>query len=368
MHIGLIIYGTLDTVSGGYLYDRKLVAHLRAAGETVEIVSLPWTNYGRHLAHNWSRKLQKQVENGRFDLLLQDELNHPSLFWLNRRLRGQVPLVSIVHHLRCSEARPAWQNWLYRQVERRYLASVDGFVFNSETTRRVTEELVGKKRPFVVATPAGDRFNPTVTPSEVAARAQQTAPLQLLFVGNLIPRKGLHTLLDALATIPRSDWRLAVVGETAVSPAYTTHIQCQIAQYNLAANVTLHGSLSDDALADQFARSHLLVVPSSYEGFGIVYLEAMAFGLPAIGTTAGAASEIIHDGDNGFLIAPDDTVALAQQLTILHQDRALLTRLSLSALAHSHRWPTWGESMAKIHQFLATFPKMHGSMGAWEQG
>lgn len=355
MHIGLIIYGTLDTVSGGYLYDRKLVAHLRAAGETVEIVSLPWTNYGRHLAHNWSRELQERVENGRFDLLLQDELNHPSLFWLNRRLRGRVPLVSIVHHLRCSEARPAWQNWLYRQVERRYLASIDGFVFNSETTRRVTEGLVGKKRPFVVATPAGDRFNPTITPAEVAARAKQTAPLQLLFVGNLIPRKGLHTLLDALATLPRSDWRLAVVGETAVSPAYTTHIQHQIAQHNLAANVTLHGSLPDAALADQFARSHLLVVPSTYEGFGIVYLEAMAFGLPTIGTTAGAAGEIIHNGDNGFLIAPNDATTLAQQLTSLHQDRDLLARLSLSALAHSRRWPTWEESMAKAHSFLLTF-------------
>ncbi|MCA9994981.1 MAG: glycosyltransferase family 4 protein [Anaerolineales bacterium] len=368
MHIGLIIYGTLDTVSGGYLYDRKLVAHLRAAGESVEIVSLPWTNYGRHLAHNWSRALRKRVENGRFDLLLQDELNHPSLFWLNRRLRGQVPLVSIVHHLRCSEARPVWQNWLYRQVERRYLASVDSFVFNSETTRKVTKALAGEKRPFVVATPAGDRFNPATTPADVAAKAQQTAPLQLLFVGNLIPRKGLHTLLDALATMPRSDWRLAVVGETAVSPAYTAHIQHQIARHNLANSITLHGPLPDAALADQFARSHLLVVPSSYEGFGIVYLEAMAFGLPAIGTTAGAANEIIHDGDNGLLIAPDDADTLAQRLTALHQNRDLLTRLSLSALSHSHRWPTWGESMAKIHRFLLAFDQAQGSRGAGGQG
>ena len=134
MKIGLIIYGRLQTLSGGYLYDRQLVNHLEEAGETVEIISLPWEGYGRHLLHNFWFALREQLRMAEFDLLLQDELNHPSLFWLNRRLRGEVnyPIVSIVHHLRSSEARPRWQNWFYRLVEQQYLASVDGFIFNSQ--------------------------------------------------------------------------------------------------------------------------------------------------------------------------------------------------------------------------------------------
>jgi hypothetical protein len=108
MKIGLIIYGRLQTLSGGYLYDRQLVEHLEAAGDEVEIISLPWEGYGRSLLHNVWFALAEQLRLAEFDLLLQDELNHPSLFWLNRRLRGHIsyPIVSIVHHLRSSEAAP----------------------------------------------------------------------------------------------------------------------------------------------------------------------------------------------------------------------------------------------------------------------
>ncbi|MEK7323802.1 MAG: glycosyltransferase, partial [Chloroflexota bacterium] len=141
MRLGLLIYGSLDTISGGYLYDRMLVEHLWRAGDDVEIISLPWRNYAQHLTDNFSSSLLARLRRGHFDVLLQDELNHPSLFWLNRSLRGRYPIIAIVHHLRVSEARPAWQNWLYCQVERRYLASVDGFIFNSETTKKAVEAL-----------------------------------------------------------------------------------------------------------------------------------------------------------------------------------------------------------------------------------
>ena len=115
MKIGLLIYGSLDTISGGYLYDRMLVEHLRAGGDEVEVVSLPWVGYGRALLQNFSHSLRQRLANADFDLLLQDELNHPSLFWLNWRLKRQVhyPLVSIVHHLRQSEQHPRGLRSLY---------------------------------------------------------------------------------------------------------------------------------------------------------------------------------------------------------------------------------------------------------------
>lgn len=354
MHIGLVIYGRLDTLSGGYLYDRKLVAHLRAHGDTVEIVSLPWQTYGRHLLHNVSSDLYRRLRAAPFDLLLQDELNHPSLAWLNRRLRGRVryPLVSIVHHLRCSEAHPAWQNWLYRRVERAYLRSVDGFVCNSKTTCTAVADLRGPLGPHVIAYPAGDRLRPQMDDAAIVARAQAPGPLRLLFVGNLIARKGLHTLLAALAPLPRDAWRLDVVGNTAVAPAYTRRIKRQIAADGLGGQVTLHGALADAALAELLGRSHVLAVPSRYEGFGIVYLEGMGFGLPAIATTAGAAHEIVSDGVDGFLVPAGDAAVLRSRIATLHRDRAQLTTMGLAARRRYAAHPTWDESMGRVREFL----------------
>lgn len=354
MKIGLIIYGRLDTLSGGYLYDRQLVTHLEQAGDRVEVVSLPWEGYGRRLLQNFWFALHEQLRMADFDLLLQDELNHPSLFWLNRRLHGEVsyPIISIVHHLRSSEARPRWQNWFYRLVEQRYLAAIDGFIFNSQTTRQAVQKLVGDSRPYAVASPAGDRFQPVITPQQIEARAHQPGPLRLLFVGNLIKRKGLHFLLDVLADLPKADWLLDVVGDTAVSPRYVRRLQQIITRYKLSSNVTLHGPLRDADLAQKMAQSQLLVGPSSYEGFGIVYLEGMGFGLPAIAGCGGAAHEIVQEGVNGFLVAGKDTAVLRQHLHTLHHNRTLLAQMSHAARQRFQAHPTWQQSMSQIHHFL----------------
>jgi hypothetical protein len=127
MRFGLFIYGSLETISGGYLYDRQLVSYLEAQGDQVEIISIPWRSYTQHLLDNLSRDLYSRLINLQVDILLQDELNHPSLFDLNRRLKKSVNyrIISIVHHLRSSEDHPAWQNQFYSAVEKRYLKRVD---------------------------------------------------------------------------------------------------------------------------------------------------------------------------------------------------------------------------------------------------
>ncbi|HEX6385017.1 MAG TPA: glycosyltransferase family 4 protein [Anaerolineae bacterium] len=353
MHIGLIVYGRLDSVSGGYLYDRKLVEYLRRQGDRVEIISLPWSNYGRHLAHNFLSGPFNRLRHASFDVLLQDELNHPSLFWLNRRLRRRrYPIISIVHHLRLCETRPVWQNSIYTWIEKQYLASVDGFIFNSQTTQTVVQGLVGSHRPCVVAYPAGDRLQPSFDPEVVTARAHEPGPLRLLFVGNLTVRKSLDTLLAALMRLPAESWRLEVVGDTTIDPAYTRRIRQQVEAAGLGHQVTLHSSLSDQALRQHFCRSHLLAVPSRYEGFGIVYLEGMGFGLPAIAGAAGAAGEIVSHGQNGFLVRVEETAELAAYVDCLHRDRDRLVQMSLAARRRYQHHPTWDESMGHVRRFL----------------
>lgn len=368
MRVGLIIYGSLQTVSGGYLYDRKLVEHLRHHGDQVEIFSQSWRSgnesiaYARRLADNLSTSFLRSLRLAKIDILLQDELNHPSLFWLNRRLLPAIsyPIVSIVHHLRSSEARPAWQNRLYRLIERRYLVSVDGFVCNSAATLDQVTRLVRNGKPSLIARPGGDRWRGAgnvgrrakpLSETQIEARAYMPGPLRVLFVGNLIPRKGLHTLLAALAQVDSSRWQLEVVGRADVDVRYTAHIHRTIAAMRGGSHVRLAGRLSDAALVEAYRQHHLLAVPS-FEGFGIVYLEAMRWGLPVIAATAGAAHEIVTPGWDGFLVPLGDVHALAGTMASLIEDRGRLLSMSLAAKQRYLRHPTWEASMGAAAAWL----------------
>lgn len=344
MRIGLVIYGSLDTVSGGYLYDRKLVEHLRAQGDTVEVFSLPWRNYAAHLTDNFHFRLPPNL-----DILIQDELNHPSLIAANAG-KHLYPIISLVHHLRCSELRPKWQNAFYRVIERKYLQSADGFIFNSQTTKSVVNALAGKDKPSMIAYPPTDRFGEAISEEEVITRAN-TNPLQVLFLGNVIERKGLHTLLEAISH-QRSAIRLDIVGSLNSEPVYAKQMQEYVAANYLSPFILFHGPLDKGPLIEKLRQAHLLVVPSSYEGYGIAYLEGMCFGLPAIGTTAGGASEIIEDGVNGFLIGPGDADLLANWLRLLNEQRGVLVRMSLAARERYLRQPKWEPTANQIRKFL----------------
>jgi glycosyltransferase involved in cell wall biosynthesis len=123
----------------------------------------------------------------------------------------------------------------------------------------------------------------------------------------------------------------------------------------LSSLVTFHSSLNNQPLIEKLKAAHVLVVPSSYEGFGIVYLEGMGFGLPAIGTTLGAASEVIEDGVTGFLIQPGDSHSLATKLQGMNERRDLLLQMSLAARSRYQRQPTWNQTASQIRDFLQSF-------------
>ena len=344
MKIGLVIYGSLNTLSGGYMYDRKLVEYLRAQGDTVEIISLPWRNYSSHLTDNFSFKLPAN-----FDILIQDELNHPSLLGANLG-EHPCPIISLVHHLRCSELRPKWQNDLYRIIEKKYLQSVDGFIFNSQTTKGVVNELMVHEKPSVVAYPPTDRFGEAISEEEIKSRATRD-PLRIIFLGNVIERKGLHTLLEAVGN-QKSKVKLNVIGSLTSEPEYAKRLQTYVSTNNLSSFVYFHGALDNEPLIEMLKQAHVLIVPSSYEGFGIVYLEGMGFGLPAIGTTAGAAGEIIEHGKTGYLIEPNDSSMLATHINQLASDRDLLGQLSINARNRYVQQPSWNETANQIRIFL----------------
>lgn len=346
MKVGLTLYGSVEGRSGGFRYDRKVVDGLRAAGDEVTLVELPWRTYPRGLLDNASPAVRRRLDVD-VDVMIQDELAHPSLVRTNRGL--PYPVVSVVHHLRGSERRRLAP--LYRAVEARYLATVDGVVCNSDATR-ATVVGTGRVDPAdtLVAPPAGDRFDPDVDDGEIAARAGAD-PLHLAFVGNVVPRKGLDALVDGLAAVD-DDWTLTVVGRHA-DAAYARSVRRQIERAGLGSRVRMAGELSDDDLASVLRQSHVLAVPSRYEGFGIVYLEAMSFGLPVVASAAGGASEVVTDGETGFLVDPDDASAVADAVRTVARDRDRLVAMGRAARRRYEAHPDWTETVGRIRGLLA---------------
>lgn len=355
MNIGLIIYGSLDTVSGGYLYDRKLVQYLRTCGDEVEVLSLPWRNYARHVLDN-ARTLPFG-DPSRFDILLQDELNHPSLLRWNRNQRGRVPIIGIVHHLRVDERHPWLLRPLYRWIERAYLKGVDGFIFNSATTRAAVQTLAPHDLPHVIANPAGDRFADS-PPVDAAARAHLAGPLRIIAIGNITPRKNIALVLRALAQSPAAV--LTVVGSPHVDATHARRLRVLADDLGVTSRVTWAGALPDAVLAQALASHHMLVGVSEYEGFGIVYLEAMQFGLPVIASTTGAAHELVTDGINGQLVQPHDATGLAMHINRLATDRGKLARMSAAAQTRFAAAPSWAQTSAVIRQFLTRMRERGG--------
>lgn len=356
MRIGLLIVGSNDGVSGGYLYNRKLVDFLESRGDEVEIISLPPAPYPALMANNWRGEVFDRLLHAGIDILIQDELVHPAVCFLNRRLRAQAtfPVITLVHLLTAYDRHPFYSAWLKRRLERRYLESVDGMILNSRTSADQARELVGiPLPPNCIAVPAGDNFGQvSIGPGDVARRAQAPGPLRVLVVGNVIHRKGLHVLLDALAGSADPDVEVKVAGRLDMEPGYTRLIHDLLRQSGLKDRVTLLGPVAGQALADLYREHHVMALPSAFEGYGIVYVEAQQFGLPVIGTTAGAAHEIIDDGVNGYLVAPGDSQALAARLKGLQDDRRLLARLGNNALDAYAAHPSWNASCDIIRHFL----------------
>ena len=359
MHLGFVIYGSLTTLTGGYIYDRILVEHLQNQGHRVDIISLPLRNYRRHLLDNWSPALRADLVAGPYDLLLQDELNHPSLFHINRSLRKKprLPIVAVVHQVLCRQPRNILLNRIYQAIEKRYLESVDALIFNSDTTRRTVATLVDDRRPSIVASPAGNRLGQLPSIDLIGSRTRENGPLRLIYVGNLLPQKGLLPLIKGLSHLAHEIWHLTVVGSVTMDARYVREVKQLIAQKKLSRQIKIAGPKDGNELANLFLQSHVFVMPYSHEAFGMAYLEAMAFGMPVVGSSSGAVKEFVKPGQNGFLIELDDFESVNACIHSLYSDRQRLLEMSYAAFETYKKRPKWRDTMESIHKFLGALAR-----------
>jgi len=342
VRVGVVVYGPLDARSGGYLYDRRVADGLRAAGDTVVRVSLPETGPRRALAHNLRPAVRRRLAALDVDALLVDELCHPSLACCPL----PAPAVAVVHHLRSAEPGRAWRRRVDRALERRFLARCDAYVCNGETTRETVAALVDA-RPSVVARPGWDRL--ADGSHDDGAPGDPDAPLRVVTVGTLLPRKGHPTLLDGLARVD-APWTLDVVGATP-DPGYAAALRARAAALGVTERVRLRGRVSDDRLRAHLRDADLFAMPSTYEGYGIAALEAMGEGCPVVASAAGGAREFV-DGENGVLVDPGDAAGVARAVGRYARDPAALRAASEAALATARAHPTWAETATRVRAFL----------------
>jgi len=353
MDIGLVIYGDLDHPSGGFRYDRLLVEYLRDNGDTVEVISLPWRTYWRNVASGFSRRLRDRLDRP-FDVLLQDELCHPTLWRTNRRLTRPKRTLALVHHVQ-SDVDDGRLAGIRRRIEREYLQSVDGAIATSEFTKQRANRLAPAVDDWLVAPPAGRQEGSALSESTVRQRASE-GPLRVVSLGSLVERKNLLGLLSALDRLSSqydcTDWRLSVLGSHDTDPAYTRTVLERIDASGYGDRVDLLGEVSDEVVTETLESSHVLCVPSTYEGFGMVYLEAMEYGVVPIATTNGGASEFVTDGETGALVEPSDVDRIASLLAAWAADRERLADLSVGTLRSAAAHPTWDETFGSVRSFM----------------
>ncbi len=353
MRIGFLIYGDINTISGGYLYDRKVIEYLRNAGDDVTIISLNRKKYFHSIVSNLPTDFIKEHE---LDVIIEDELTYPSLYRTNEKLKKQIPIIALVHLFHSYSMQPGHINWLYKIIEGRYLNSIDGLILNSKSTLEQAESLMGKKLArHVIAYPAGDNFNQHQDMFNQPIAYDLNDPLKILFIGNVIKQKGLHNLLHALSMLNKNAFQLTITGNIDMEPEYVQSIRDLIKQYQLSDRVEFTGPLPIDVLPDIYRQHHVMALPSVNEAFGIVYLEAMQFGLPVIGTTAGGAKEIIQHGINGYLVDAGNTGMIAKYIKHWIETPDEISTMGKHAIQRYRQHPTWDITGNNIREFLMSY-------------
>ncbi|XYH94230.1 glycosyltransferase family 4 protein [Sorangium sp. So ce1128] len=345
MRIAWIVYGALDQITGGYIYDRLVVERLRARGDAVEVVSLDPAPRSRALAGLALARRLAQVDP---DAVVGDELCFPELGPAFAALPRRIARVLLVHHLSAWELPPGPRRAALALQETAVLRLCDAHIATSATTAARLRREHGVER-VDVAPPGADRLplRPRAGGSDRPGGA-----LRITFVGSFIPRKGLLELLAAFERIGSPRATLVLVGDAARDPAYAGRVRGAIAgSAFLRARVVIPGVLGDDALAAELAGTDALVLPSLLEGYGMVLTEAVRAGVPVLAARAGAIAEVVQDGAEALLW--DDGEGLVRSLSRFLEDGALRASMSRAAVVRSAALPTWDGAAAAVREALA---------------
>ncbi len=334
--IAFAVPGDLATPTGGYAYDRRMIVELERLGWQIDVVDLgegfPWPS-NETRARAWLQL--SDIPPGR--TIVVDGLAFGVLPEAALQLRVENPLIALVHHPLALEAGLSMQQAnILRTCERAALIAARLVIANSaETARHLTSDYGVAADRIVIASPGTD-------PAPMA-QGSRDGIVRLISVGAIVPRKGFDVLIAALATLTELPWHLTIAGDRGRDPQTAAQLDADIKHLKLGERVTVLGAVSDERIAELYATADVFALASRFEGYGMAFSEAIARGLPVIGTTAGAIPETVPAGA-GLLVPPDDVAALAAALRRVIANGDERCRMAAAARAAASTLPTWQDS------------------------
>lgn len=330
--ISLIVPGDPDQPTGGYRYDARIAAELRRLGNEVDVIGLPGRfpdadDAAREAMERTLRALPAD------QIVVIDGLALGGLPDIARQHADRLALAGLVHHPLADETglAPALRARLLKS-EPEALAACRRIVTTSAfTAGRLGELGVARERIRVVP--------PGVDPAPVR-QPRAAAEQRLLCVGSLAPRKGQDLLVEALAGLTEFAWRLKLVGDVGRDPGFAGSLRSAIDGHGLDARIEIPGVKDAAALDAAYRASDVLIVPSHYEGFGMVVTEALARALPVIATDGGALADTLPLRA-GLQVPAGDRQALASALRRWFSDPELRLEKTAGALDARRTLDDW---------------------------
>ena len=338
-HIAFAVPGDLKTLTGGYIYDRRVIHELRALGWTVDHIALPdgFPNPSPDQMRQALDQLQHLPQNCPviIDGLAFGAMDCAGVAAL------RCPVIALVHHPLAKEngLSPDRQTHLH-QTEKQNLSQVAGVIVPSPHTADIlaTEYNVAMSR-ITIAKPGIDQPTQAGTP---------TSPPLILSVGIQLPRKGHDVLLRALAQIKDQGWQAKIVGAP-LDPVYAGELTDLRNRLGLAGRVEILGRVDRTVLDELYRKASLFALATRYEGYGIVFDEALVHGLPIVSCLTGAVGNTVPQ-DAGILVPVDQPSAFATGLTTLLADRRDYAAASLRA---GKMRPGWDATATSVTGALA---------------
>lgn len=335
------IPGDIDTPTGGYRYDKRVIDELRALGWTVKYLPLS----GEFPAPSEKALVETAAIFAEIDpdtLVMIDGLALGAIP-LSTLKSLRAPMVALCHHPLAFETGLTSDriDYLHR-TEREALSRAVATISTSRSTAALLVREFGVSADEVTVAEPG---------TEPAARGNADAkPPRILSVGAITRRKGHDTLAKALSKIRDLDWEWRVAGADRDSVAMLA-LNREIEDGKIAGRTKLLGSLDDAALEAEYASASLFALPSHFEGYGMAFTEALARGLPVIAGSGGALVETVPK-EAGVFVAPGNFGELALVLRRLLTKPDELSRRADAAWAYAKNLPRWRDTAMRIAEAL----------------
>ncbi len=191
--------------------------------------------------------------------------------------------------------------------------------------------------------------------------------IRILFVSRLIRRKGLQFLIEAVSDIRKHTHEPFIIKVVGDGPDKEFFIR-QIEEYGVSEYFRFYGYVDHGKLPEYYLDADIFVLPSLAEGMPNVVLEAMGSGLPIVATSVPGSEELVHDGDNGFLLESGNTEELVRALAALIHDRPLREKMGRQSqtIAREYAWDLVADRYMELYQHTVHHEKLHTAGEFWQ--